>query len=125
VDLHWGKTAGNRIQWSSAGAEALARLLSPPDTLIPPLEKLAPDTLTLTVIRGRTPRVLHVKRDGQPADPARPLCVWLPQPKARLFLPGMRVLAQPRPGRDDLFDFAGNPAAAAKGRRFPRAIGRW
>ena len=121
---HWDRGAGGRYFWSESGVAALMALLHtepPAASLMPPM----PACVVLTVVRARTPRVLHVVATDSVYDPKRPLCLWLPQPRARLFLPGMKVLGRQRPGRDDLFDFEGNPAATEKGRRFPRRIGTW
>jgi hypothetical protein len=121
---HWERGGSGRYLWSESGVAALQALLSPGMSPEPVLEKM-PAATVLTVVRARTPRVLHVERAGQPHDYKHPICLWLPQPRARLFLPRMLVLGRLRPGRDDLYDFEGNPAAPEKGRRFPRRIGTW
>lgn len=55
----------------------------------------------------RAPKVVHVRDAGR-------------------FVPGMRILAQRRTGRQsNIFEFAGNPAAPEAGARLPRQIGEW
>lgn len=55
----------------------------------------------------RAPKVVHVRDAGR-------------------FVPGMRILARRRTGRQsNIFEFAGNPAAPGAGARLPRQIGVW
>ncbi len=123
---HWERAHAGRYLWSESGVARLLALLHPlPETAPAAVLEKMPPSETLTVVRARTTRVLHVIREGQIHDPTHPLCLWLPQPRGRLFLPGIKVLGRLRSGREDLFDFEGNPAAPEKGRRFPRRIGTW
>jgi hypothetical protein len=118
------KKCGAQLLWSpeglaelereiakNAGAEATAEAVS------------APPVVVMTVVRRRNDRVLHVVAEGGIYDPARPVCVWLPQPRAQLFNPGMLVAVTARQGREDLFDLVGNPDMP--GRRWPRRRGKW
>lgn len=125
--VFWEKTANGRIVWSQAGVDALsaglAKKTAPAATPgLPPAIPVS-DAETFTVVRIRTPRVLHVVREGALYDPLRPLNVWLPKPVGHLFRPGMKVLAMAR--SEHLWDFWGNPAAPEKGRRLPRSFGKW
>jgi hypothetical protein len=55
----------------------------------------------------RAPKVVHVRDAGR-------------------FVPGMRILARRREGRQsNIFEFAGNPAAPEAGARLPRQVGQW
>lgn len=75
---------------------------------------------TLEVVWCRFPnqRVLQAKTAGGDL-----VTVWVLQ--ARRFAPRMRILAFPRPGRPNVYDFAGNPENPLAGNRMPRRPGVW
>lgn len=121
--LDWCRGPNRRILWSVSGIESAYSLVTAEKN--PPRANVLDATATFQVVRARTERVLHIVVPGQSYDHRAPVCMWLPQPKAHLFRPGMKVLGRKRAGRDDLWDYEGNPDEPEKGRRFPRKIGVW
>ena len=118
------KGAAGRILWSPDGVAALeSRLAQKNAAEATPEPKNAPQADTFTVVRMRTPMVLHVVAEGETYDPLHPRCVWMPKAGAPLFRPGMKLLATHR--QEHLWDFAGNPERPELGRRLPRRAGRW
>lgn len=122
----WKKTAHGRVMWSAAGVVRLEADLAQERGAEAGPEKIpAADREAFLVARVRNARALHVVRDGEAYDPSRPRVVWLPRPLGRLFRPGMRVLARPRPRKPWVWDYEGNPESPSGGRRFPRRVGQW
>ena len=112
--------------WSAEGITDLEKTLAAacaPQVAPAEPEKNGPQSWA--VVRRRTPRVLHVVREGEPYNPALPTCVWLPRPVAHLFVPGMVIAALPRLGNPMVWDYAGHPDPAMRHRRFPRRAGKW
>lgn len=123
----WKKNGAGRVMWSAAGvAELEAQLALTARANVKPEPVAGDQVRAFVVARVRTERVLHVVLEGEKYEPLRPRCLWLPQPVGlALFTPGMPILGRARAGREDLWDYEGNPAAPGKGRRFPRRRGHW
>ena len=121
----WNRVANGRVMWNEPGVVAFERRLALGASNDVAAEKIpAPVIERLTVIRARTPRVLHVVRQGKAHDPRDPLSLWLPRPVAHLFWPGMAIAGRLREGNPRLFDFEGNPDNH-NGRKLPRRPGHW
>lgn len=120
--LRWAYGANRRVLWCAAGVQALQEELGPKNggPVAPEALPCAPATLTVVGCRFPNQRVLIAHR----GDSAERLTVYLgANGDNTLFLPGMTILARPLRGAAWLFE--GNPAAPEKGRRMPRAVGRW
>lgn len=128
TEIAAGSFAGEAAPALPEGLNAMSRHL-----LAPPVENAAPlpDGMQVLEVMGcRFPNrtVMHC------IDPnSDPLLGGLYRaPKvvhvrdAWRFVPGMRILARRRTGRQsNIFEFAGNPASPEAGARLPRRIGEW
>jgi hypothetical protein len=103
---------GNHARWSADAAQRLLEVLAGASSM--PVRSL----VVVTVARADFPnrKIMHAVCPGGVVGVVR-------VPDARLFIPGMEVLAEHFEGAT--WDYRGNPAVPDKGCRLPRRKGVW
>lgn len=117
---------GHRVFWTEEAVVSLAATVVPTPKKGGPIA-LLPDPNRLVVVQLLKTRLPNTRivigriEGGNSFDPHVTVVVGIN--RARMFQPGMRVLARRQEGA--IYSFEGNPDRQEKGRAWPRIPGRW